>query len=278
VIGGRSISARTRLAAVIGSPIAHSLSPAMHNAGFASLGLDWVYVAFDVAAGDVDGVLDAAQRLGWGGLSVTMPLKQVVAEALDGALDEAAAALQSVNTVVCGAGGEVRGCSTDGAGFVASLAEAGVPVAGQRVGVFGAGGAGRAIVDAAGRAGAVEVLVHNRTARRAAQAAALSTVAREASAEEAASADIVVNATSLGMGGHGLPLDPKLLRRGQVLADIVYHPLETALLAAGRRVGAHCVDGLGMLVHQAVLQQALWTGMRPDPAAMRGAALAQLAA
>ena len=115
-------------------------------------------------------------------------------------------------------------------------------------------------------------------AERAADAAALAPAARVGSAADVAAADIVVNATSVGMGTDELPFDPALLRPGQVVADLVYHPLRDGA-AAGRRGGrgCHAVDGLGMLVHQAVLQQQLWTGMPPDPAIMRAAADAELA-
>lgn len=264
-----------QVAAVIGHPVAHSLSPVLHNAAFAAAGLDWTYVAFDVAPGAAAAALDAMRTLGIAGLSVTMPHKEDVAAAVD-ALDPAAAALRSANTVVR-EDGRLVGYSTDGPGFVASLTEAGVGVGGRRIVVLGAGGAARAVIDALGREGAAEVVVVNRTASRAAEAAALTGVGRVGSIADVADADIVVNATSIGMGTTELPLDPRLLRAGQVVADLVYHPLETALLAAARAAACTVVDGLGMLVHQAVLQQELWTGRRPDPAVMRAAADAELA-
>lgn len=271
------ISGTTTVAAVIGSPVRHSLSPALHNAAFAASRADWVYTAFEVAPGRAGDALAAMRTLGLGGLSVTMPHKDDVADAVD-ELDPAAAALHSVNTVVRLADGRLRGHSTDGAGFVASLAEAGADPMGRRVVVLGAGGAARAVVDALGRAGAAEVVVVNRNADRAATAAALAgPVGRVGSAADVADAELVVNATSVGMGTLELPLDPGLLRAGQVVADLVYHPLETALLAAARSAGARVVDGLGMLVHQAALQQELWLGARPDTAVMRAAALDELA-
>ena len=271
------ISGTTTVAAVIGSPVRHSLSPALHNAAFAASGADWVYTAFEVAPGRAGDALAAMRTLGLGGLSVTMPHKDDVADAVD-ELDPAAAALHSVNTVVRLADGRLRGHSTDGAGFVASLAEAGADPMGRRVVVLGAGGAARAVVDALGRAGAAEVVVVNRNADRATTAAALAgPVGRVGSAADVADAELVVNATSVGMGTLELPLDPGMLRAGQVVADLVYHPLETALLAAARAAGARVVDGLGMLVHQAALQQELWLGARPDTAVMRAAALDELA-
>jgi shikimate dehydrogenase len=176
----------------------------------------------------------------------------------------------------------LKGYSTDGAGFLASLADDGVAIAGQRVAVIGAGGAARAIVDAVARAGAADVIVVNRTASRAEEAAALAgRVGRVADARALRECDVVVNATSLGMGSAPaagiMPFDVELLRAGQVVADTVYHPRCTALLSAARDRGARTVDGLGMLVHQAVLQQQLWTGASPSAAVMTAAAERQLA-
>lgn len=271
------ITGATRVAAVIGAPVRHSLSPALHNAAFALLGLDWVYVAFEVAPGAASDALAAMRTLGLGGLSVTMPHKEDVADAVD-VLDPAAAALHSVNTVSAGSDGALHGHSTDGAGFVASLLEVGVDPAGRRVGVAGAGAAGRAVIDALARAGAAELVVVNRSADKAQAAAALAGAAGRVGVEaDLAHCDLVVNATSIGLGSDVPAIDPAVLRPTQVVADLVYHPLETALLRAAAAAGARTVDGLGMLVHQAALQQELWHGQRPDPAVMRAAALAELA-
>lgn len=272
------ITGSTRVAAVIGSPVHHSLSPALHNAAFHQLGIDWVYVALHVAHGDAQRAIDAMRALGLGGLSVTMPHKEAVADAVD-VLDPAAAALRSVNTVVPQADGTLKGYSTDGAGFVASLAAEGVPVAGRTVCLLGGGGAARAIADALGRHGAAAVWVVNRTASSAEDTAALAAgVGRVGTARHITDADIVVNATSVGMGSDALPCEAGALRAGQVVADIVYHPRQTALLRAAAEAGARPVDGLGMLVHQAALQQRLWHGLTPDVAVMTAAAERELAA
>lgn len=280
----RPITGTTTVAGVIGSPVRHSLSPALHNAAFAAAGVDWVYTAFEVAPGQAGAALAAMRALGLGGLSVTMPHKDDIAAAVD-VLSPAAAALRTANTVVRGADGRLEGHSTDGEGFVASLREAGVDPSGAAVAVLGAGGAARAVVDALARAGAASVAVVNRTPDKAVVAASLAGAAGVVGrAEHVAGADLVVNATSVGMGSVGtgasdaLPVDPALLRAGQVVADLVYHPLDTALLVAARAVGATTVDGLGMLVHQAALQQQLWLGALPDVAVMRAAALHELAA
>jgi shikimate dehydrogenase len=260
------------VAALIGSPIGHSLSPAIHSAAFAASGLEWVYVAFEVPAGAAGRAIEAMRVLGIAGLSVTTPHKEDVAAAVD-SLSPAASALRSVNTVVRAADGELVGHSTDGDGFVASLADADVGVAGVAVAVIGGGAAARSIVDALGRAGAAEVVVVNRTTGRAEEAAALTPVGRVGTVGDIGGAAIVVNATSVGLGSDDVPFDPAHLRAGQVVADLVYHPLRTALLDAASERGCRTVDGLGMLVHQAALQQQLWTGVRPDVAVMRDAAI-----
>jgi shikimate dehydrogenase len=271
------ISASTRVAAVIGSPVRHSLSPALHNAGFAATGADWVYTAFEVAPGAAGAALDAMRVLGLGGLSITMPHKEAVADLVD-ELDPAAAALRSVNTVVPIGDGRLKGFSTDGAGFVASLVAQNVEASGKQVGVLGAGGAARAITDALARAGAASIIVINRSVERAGTAVDLAGgIGRLGGPDDIAACDIVVNATSVGMGTDELPCDVGVLHSGQVVADIVYHPRRTALLAAADKAGARTVEGLGMLVHQAVLQQQLWTGVSADAAVMWAAAERELA-
>ena len=270
------ISGATRLAAVIGSPVRHSLSPALHNAAFAAAGLDWRFVALEVAPGAAGDAIAAMRTLGIRGFAVTTPHKADVAAAVD-EVDAASAVLRSVNTVVLREDGSTFGVSTDGDGFVDSVRAAGADPTGRRVVVLGAGGAARSIVDALGRAGAADVAVVNRSAVNAQAAAALAPQGRVGSPADVATADVVVNATSVGMGSGECPLDPALLHPGLVVADIVYHPLDTALLRAARAVGASIVDGLGMLVHQAARQQLLWTGVAPDPTVIRAAAQAELA-
>jgi shikimate dehydrogenase len=273
---------RRRLAALIGSPVEHSLSPVIHQAAFDAAGSPWSYAAFDVAAGDAANAIAAMRVLGIAGLSVTMPHKHDVAQAVD-RLDPAAQALRSVNTVSWD-GDELVGWSTDGAGFVASLADDGVDVIGASVAVIGAGGAARSVIDALGRSGAASIRVVNRTDEHAATASLLATVAEVGSIDDIADADLVVNATSIGMGvdpaaarPDDLPCDPSLLNPTQVVVDLVYHPLHTAWLHAADRAGARTVDGLGMLIHQAALQQSIWLGRPADISVMRAAAEAAMA-
>jgi shikimate dehydrogenase len=257
---------------VIGSPIAHSLSPVLHNAAFAALGLaDWRSFAFEVPAGEAGRALEDMRRFDVRGLSVTMPHKAHVADAVD-ASDDAARRLHAVNCIL-NRDGVLNGTNTDGRGFVEALAR-GVDFdpAGRRCLVVGAGGAARAVILALAEAGAAEVAVLNRTHARAVDAATLAgsagVVVSDDVVEAAERADLVVNATPVGMTGAQAsdtwPLAPELLRSGQVAADLVYVPRPTAWLDRAAGQGATPFDGLGMLVHQAAAQLELWTG-RPAP-------------
>jgi shikimate dehydrogenase len=269
------LSGHTRLAAVIGDPVRHSLSPAIHNAAFRARGLDWVFLALPVATGDVPRALAGMRALGIDGLSVTMPHKQAVAAGVD-ELDADAAALEAVNCVWRD-GERLGGCNTDGPGFVASLADAGFSPKDRRCVVLGAGGAARAVVLALARAGAAEVAVVNRTREKAEAAVTLAGhIGRVAPVEAVDEADLIVNATSVGMGAMDpasgeLPLPGALLRGDHVVADLVVHPLETPLLRHARSVGATAVDGAGMLVHQAALAFERWTGAPAPVDVMLGA-------
>lgn len=257
------ITGATRLAAVIGDPVRHSMSPQIHNAAYLACGLDWRYVALPVPAGGAPAALDAMRALSIEGFSVTMPHKEVVAEHVD-ELMPAAAALASVNCVR-NDNGRLIGDSTDGIGFVRALeADIGRSMSDARVAIVGAGGAARSIIDAVARAGASQIVIINRTPAAAERAAELSSVASVGSAADIGPADIVVNTTSVGMAGgpaaDASPIAPELLRAGHVVADIVYQPAQTPLLAAAALVGAEVVGGLGMLVHQAAVAFEWWTG------------------
>jgi shikimate dehydrogenase len=269
----RVISGHTTAAAVIGDPIAHSLSPAIHNAAFAAAGLDWTFVALPVADGAGADAVGAMRVLGLGGMSVTMPHKAAVAAAADERSD-AVAALGAANCLVPVGDGRIRAENTDGAGFLAGLVDdADCGVEGRRVVILGAGGAARAVAQACGAAGAAAVLVVNRTAERAATAAALAgPVGRVAEVAEVSAADIVINATPLGMGiDRSLPCDPGLLHSGQIVVDLVYDPAETAWLAAARQAGIEAHNGLSMLVHQAAIAFTHWTGVDAPVDVMKAA-------
>ena len=272
------LSGHTRVVGVIGDPVAHSLSPTLHNAAFDALGLDWVYVAFPVPRGRAADAVAAVPALGLAGLNVTMPHKEEVAGACH-ELTPDAAALRSVNTVVAQPDGRTLGDSTDGPGFLDALADEGIAVAGQTVLVLGAGGAARAVVLALGRVGAaVTVAARRPDAAEAAAALAPGGHTVAIGAVDPAPFAVVVNATPLGMsGGDALPVDPESLHAGQAVVDLVYHPADTPLLTAARAQGATAVNGLGMLLHQAARSFTLWTGETAPLDAMRAAVTTALA-
>jgi shikimate dehydrogenase len=261
---------------VVGSPVRHSLSPAMHNAAFRALGLDWAYLACEVAPGAVGPALAGARALGFGGMSVTLPHKEAAAGEVD-ELSPPAEAVGAVNTVVPLPDGRLRGENTDGDGLLAALAQdEGCDPSGRRCLVVGAGGAARAVVAALAGAGAAEVVVVNRTLARAESAAALAgPVGRVGTEHEAGFAEVIVNATPLGLAGSGLDalaVDPAHLGPGQLVVDLVANPLVTPLMEAARLRGARAMGGLGMLVHQGALAFELWTGHAAPVDVMRVAA------
>jgi shikimate dehydrogenase len=269
---GWAVGGATRVVGIIGDPVAHSRSPAIHNAGYAALDLDWVFVAFPVGVGGAAGALAGVRALGIAGLSVTMPCKTEAAAACDD-LSPTAAALGAVNTVVPREG-RLVGESTDGEGLVRALHDEDVDPRGSRIVVLGAGGAGRAIAHALGAHGA-RVTVAARRVDAALAAAALAPDGEGIDLAQAGSAirnaEVVVNATPIGMQGEVPPFDPDVLIGRRLVLDTVYHPVETPLLAAARGRSVPAANGLGMLVHQAALAFEAFTGMPAPLAAMRGA-------
>lgn len=294
--GGESLLSRgptapratTAVLGVIGDPVRGSLSPVLHNAALSEMGLDWVYVAFPVAAVDGPRAVEAARVLGVVGLSVTMPHKRAVMAGLD-RLTAVATRLGAVNTVFVRERTMI-GDSTDGLGFIDALrVEERWDPAGRRCVVLGTGGAARAVTLALAEAGAAEVVVVGRNLDAAAAAAALAgRRGRVGPVAESGAADLVVNATPVGMsrplgtpqtGGGALPLalDADLLGSGQLVVDLIYAPPVTPLLAAAGRRGARAVNGFGMLLHQAGRQLAAWTGREPPLETMAAAGRAELA-
>jgi shikimate dehydrogenase len=263
------------VAGILGDPVAHSRSPAIWNSAFAAAGLDWVFVAFPVPRGKAAAALDGVRSLGIAAVTVTMPHKADAAAACDD-LSETAALLGAVNAIA-NRSANLSGDSTDGAGFVRSLDDESIDPSGRRCLVLGSGGAARAIAHALGGAGA-DVVVMARRREAAGTAASLAPAGRgvtfEALEDEVPAADIVVNATPLGMNGEPPPFDVAALSEGAVVADTVYHPAETPLLAAARARGLHCVGGLGMLVHQAALSFHTFTGVDAPLEVMHAAAAA----
>jgi shikimate dehydrogenase len=279
-VGDLRIRGATRVAGVLGWPVAHSLSPVIHNAAFEALDMDWTYVALPVQPGDVPAAVAGLRALGFAGANVTMPHKEAVAAAMD-ELTEDADRLRAVNTIEIRAD-RLIGHNTDAPGFARFLErDAGFDPAGKTALVFGAGGAARACALAAARAGRTRVVVALREPARAAPLAdALNGLPSEVEAiafDDAvdATADLVVNATPLGAHGEALVL-PKLAADG-LFVDLLYRPAVTPAQQAARAAGAQAFGGLGLLLHQAALSFELWTG-RPAPLeVMSAAAVAALA-
>ena len=283
-----AMQTKPALAAVIGAPVGHSLSPAIHNAAFREVGLPWVFVAWEVPDGYAREALASMERFGIAGLSVTMPHKSAVAEAVD-SLTEEAKTLNAVNCVVCKTDGETElvGHNTDGYGLITSLREdLAFNPDGSTCLILGAGGAARAAVLALAQAGAARIAVANRTPERAEQAAALAGDKGEVVAPDTAGEfDLVINATPLGMGKltGETPISPMLLHPDQTVLDLIYDPPETPFLTQARSKGIKAHNGLGMLIHQAARAFELWTS-HPAPiqamtvAASQGAVASQSSA
>ena len=263
-------SARARLAGVMGYPVAHSLSPRLHNFWLDRYGIDGAYVPLPVAPEHFGAALCALGPLGFAGVNVTVPHKETAFAACD-EVDAAARRMGAVNMIVF-AGGKILGRNTDGYGFRESLRAAAPAWSGKgnKAVVLGAGGGARAVVAALLDEG-VQVVIANRTKARAEAVArdiggtALGWDSRARALEGAA---LLVNTTVLGMEGKE-PLDLSLdaLPTTALVADIVYAPLETPLLSAARARGNVAVDGLGMLLHQARPAFAAWFGRDPEVSA-----------
>ena len=280
-----ALTGATRLTGVIGWPVAHSLSPRMHNAAFVALGLDWAYVPLPVRPGDVGRAVRGLSALGFAGANVTVPHKQVVLPYMD-EVTPIAAAVGAVNTIVVRPDGSLLGDNTDGAGFADDLLaqDTGLRLPACRCILVGAGGAAHAIAYALAEAGAA-VMVTNRTQsraedlrrsiQRALPAARIDVVVFPGA--PAREADLIVNATSLGLHPDvdPLPWDSSVgFRAGQVVYDLVYTG-RTPLLAFAEACGAHAISGLGMLVHQGARAFELWTGERAPVDVMAAAVAAR---
>lgn len=276
-----TVDTATQLCAVIGNPVEHSLSPAIHNAAFESAGLNYVYVAFRVE--DVHGCLMGMRALeGFRGMSVTIPHKLAVMEFLD-EIDPMARRVGSVNTIVKEAG-RLIGSTTDGPGTLRAFADAGVSLEGKRVLFLGAGGAVRAVafamvelarvdrVTILGRTTSrVENLVNDLRLHSSVEIIAGSLSNRFAAVPEH---DVIINGTPTGMYPSNQDetlVTAEMLRSEQVVFDMVYRPLRTRLLQEAEAAGCRTIEGIEMLLNQAVLQFELWTGMPAPYEAMRRA-------
>ena len=268
VLPDRMPSPYTRVAAVIGDPVSHSLSPSLHNAAFAALGLDWMYVACHVPEGQGAKAVQDMRTLGFKGLSVTMPHKAAVASAVDN-LSATAAKLGVVNCVRV-EDDRLIGENTDGIGLLNSIrTQMALDVEGLRVVIVGAGGAARSVALTMVENGAT-VGIYNRTHSSAAQVVEIvggtSSVVQQNAIRDA---ELIINATPLGMAPNDpMPFDADLLRDDQSIVDLIYEPAKTTLLKEADSRGLRTLNGLGMLLHQAGEQFRLWTGQQPPIEAM----------
>ncbi len=255
------IDGHTKIYGLLGRPVAHSLSPAMHNAAFRELGLNAVYVAFHVT--DLAGAVAGLRGLNIAGVSVTIPFQEEIIPLLD-ELDPQAARMAAVNTVA-NREGLLVGYNTDWLGALKALQDQ-TDIRGENFLVLGAGGASRAIVFGILEEGG-QVTVTDIDADRLKTLASQFKVAALPAAElDRHPGGVLINATPVGMDpcAGALPIDANLLGRFRLVMDIVYRPLETRLLQEARARGAATIDGLQMLIHQGVAQFELWTG-RPAP-------------
>lgn len=272
------INGQTALFGIIGDPVGHSLSPAMHNAAFAALGINGVYVP--MRPHSLPEGFRGLQALGFKGVSVTVPFKVEVMQLVD-EVDPVAQQIGAVNTLIFdtedGKAGRCRGLNTDWLGSNQALSEE-LNLEGSQVLILGAGGAARAVGFGLLQAGAT-ILLTNRTEAKgrllADQLGCRFVPARELAAVRA---DALVNTTSVGMAPNidALPMPPECLLRYSVVMDIVYAPLATRLLREASHKGCRTIDGLQMLLHQGAAQFKIWTGMEPPLKVMRTALLNEL--
>ncbi len=272
----------TRIVGIIGHPVGQSLSPAMHNAAFQALKMDYVYVPFDVSPESVPAAVGGLKVLGIRGVNVTIPHKEAVVPYMN-VLTREAETMGAVNTILLD-GDTLTGANTDGPGFVRALWEAlRVRPKGRRFVVIGAGGAGHAVAVQLALEGAACIVILNRTGRRASQLACdvkrlaplchapAMDLSGAAVAYAMGAADIVINATSVGMGDRKSPIPGDLLQKRHIVCDLVYRPAVTPLLAAAKKKGCRTMGGLGMLLHQGAMAFELWTGRKAPLAVMRKA-------
>ncbi len=284
----KEISGKTKICALIGDPVEHTMSPVMHNAAYKKLGLDYVYIPFRVAPEQLAAAVDGLRALNVCGFNVTIPHKVSIIPMLDG-LDPLAEKVGAVNTVVNN-DGELRGYNTDADGFLKALLEREVEPAGKNVVVLGAGGASRAITYIlADRGASLTILNRQMELDWAENIAELISedfgrvvwvleLCNEYLAQALERADILVNATSVGMSpaGDESPVPAELLKDNLIVFDVVYNPIMTRLLGEAKAAGARTIGGIDMLAWQGALAFEKWTGQSAPLDLMRKEAIKML--
>jgi len=275
------VTGHTKVIAVIGDPVSHTLSPVMHNAAFQEAKLDYVYVGFRVAKSELQDAMRGVRSLGIHGVNVTMPYKCSVIKYLD-MVDPTAQRIGAVNTVL-NENGKLRGYDTDGVGAIAALKRRGVNLRGRKLLLLGAGGAARAVAfQAAKEVGELSIL--NRTVRKTRALARIlgrefgkpingESLCPDRLKGELENADVIVNATSVGMypNCEEIPISSEWLTEKMCVMDLVYSPLETRLIKAAKAKGAKVVNGLEVLVAQGAASFEIWTGLKAPMEVMSAA-------
>jgi shikimate dehydrogenase len=268
------ITSKTKLCCLVGDPVEHSMSPAMQNAAFRELGLDWVYVALRVPKERLGDAVRGLRAMGFAGANVTIPHKREVMRFLD-EVDPLARQIGAVNTIV-NRNGRLAGYNTDGEGALKAIAGEGIRLKGKRAVILGAGGAAHAIASTlAKKAGLESLLILNIVEGEARELAARVQAGSKARVEglkldrdtiaaAVAEADLVINATSVGMvpEPHDSLVPRGLLRKGLAVFDVVYNPLETRLVREAKAAGCKVVTGEKMLANQGAASFELWTGRK----------------
>lgn len=280
-----TITGETKISGIFGYPVSHSISPAIHNAAFKALGLDMVYLPFEVKPSDLKHAVTGIKALGLLGVNITIPHKETVIKFLDHVSEEAAI-IGAVNTIV-NKDGQLIGYNTDGRGYASSLREeTDFNPKDKNIVMLGSGGAARGILAALAEQKPKAIVIANRTVSRAAmlvrffkprfpwikfEAAGLDKNSLEKHFEDA---HLIINATSVGMKqAQAIEVPFDALSKNAIVSDIVYNPLKTALLKKAGKLSLATHSGLGMLIHQAALSFNLWTGMDAPIDVMRKAAL-----
>ena len=279
-----NISGHTTPFAVLGHPIGHTLSPIMHNSSIAALDMDAIYLAFDAAPSKLMGILASMRDMQFGGVNLTVPLKEVAFRGVD-QLDPSAKISGSVNTIEFLEDGTLRGHSTDGYGFVTALKESfDLSLTGKSVFVLGCGGAGRAVAITCATEGIAKITVSDIDNERAAKVVKeIKAIAPEVKvssagtdksdwAKAAKEANLIIQATPVGMDPEDIPLlSLDAFTEGQMLFDLIYMYPETGIMSEAIAAGAKASNGLGMLLHQGARSFEIWTGKAPNITAMRNA-------
>ena len=263
---------RAELVGVLGDPVDGNPTGVMEEAGFTHDGLNWRYITVKVLPEDLDAAMAGVRAFNMRGVNLTMPHKINVLKHMN-ELSEAARVIGAVNTVVCRADCTMFGENTDGKGFVQSLTDAGIPLAGKAICLLGAGGAARSIGVECALAGAASITIINRNPMR---GEALAGVIRENTRADACytpwegraripeGTDILINATCVGLHPHGdecPDVDFDGVKPGMVACDVIFNPVDTPFLTQCAQRGARTIDGLGMLVNQGAINYTLWTGL-----------------